>query len=212
MELGRASGHDLCVGLTDVELWDRARVGDVWAYSALFDRHSRAVYNFCFRRTGSWSTAEDLTSLVFLEAWRARDRVELERESALPWLYGVALNLTRNHQRTLRRRRRALERLAPPPALPDVADDTVARLAAEQRMREVLALVASLPQADQDVLAVCVWSGMSYQDAADALDVPIGTVRSRLSRARSRLAELGAISGHESIDEPIAVPTSEVRP
>ncbi len=211
-ELAAASGHDLWVGLTDVDLWERARAGDASAFGELFDRHARAVYNFCFRRTGSWSVAEDLTSLVFLEAWRTREPIELLRDSALPWLYGVALNLTRNHQRTMRRRRRAIERLAPPVAIPDVADEAILRLAAEHRMCGVLRLVSALPQADQNVLAVCAWAGLSYEEAADSLGVPVGTVRSRLARARDRLRELEASSGHETHCEPIAAPTSEVTP
>ncbi len=69
---------------TDRDLWAAATAGDGEAFGRIFDRHCRAVYNHCFRRTGSWSTAEDLTSVVFLEAWRRHREVELHGDSACP--------------------------------------------------------------------------------------------------------------------------------
>jgi RNA polymerase sigma-70 factor (ECF subfamily) len=77
----------------------------------LFDRHARAVYNHCFRRTADWSMAEDLTSVVFLEAWWRRDDVRIQPDTALPWFLGIANNLLRNAHRSLRRHRAALARL-----------------------------------------------------------------------------------------------------
>ena len=68
---------------TNAVLWQRAVAGDPDSFGELFERHSRSVYNYCFRRTGSWSQAEDLTSVVFLEAWRRRSDVRLEHERAL---------------------------------------------------------------------------------------------------------------------------------
>jgi RNA polymerase sigma-70 factor (ECF subfamily) len=178
--------------VSDAELWQRAAAGDGPAFGALFERHVRAVYNHCFRRTADWSVAEDLTSVVFLEAWRRRRQVRLERESALPWMLGVANNVVRNHSRALRRHRDALGRLPPTEAEPDLSDDVAARLDDEQTMRRVLELVATLPRIDQDVLALCGWDGLSYAEVATVLGIPVGTVRSRLSRARARLRELQA--------------------
>lgn len=157
-------------------------------FGELFDEHARAIYNFYFRRTADWSLAEDLTSAVFLEAWRRRADIDLVRKPALPWLYGVAANLLRNQRRALRRHRSAIERMAPAAPTPDFSDDLAARLDDELRMRELLVHVKQLSSAEQDVLALCAWQGLSYEDAARALDVPIGTVRSRLSRARTHLA------------------------
>ncbi|MEV4554969.1 RNA polymerase sigma factor [Nonomuraea wenchangensis] len=88
---------------TDLELWSRAAGGSGEAFGALFDKYARDVYNHCFRRTADWSAAEDLTSVVFLEAWRRRGEVRIDRESALPWLLGVANNVLRNRHRSLRR-------------------------------------------------------------------------------------------------------------
>jgi RNA polymerase sigma factor (sigma-70 family) len=178
---------------TDGELWAR---GDAHAFGLLFERHARAVYNHCFRATADWSEAEDATSLVFLEAWRRRDAVMLDRDSALPWLLGVATNVLRNRRRSLRRRASALARLRPEQT-PDFADDVEARLDDERAMRTVLRTIGGLPRPEREVLALVAWDGLSYEAAALALDVPVGTVRSRLSRARARLRELAGGGGHE---------------
>ncbi|WP_308249706.1 RNA polymerase sigma factor [Sphaerisporangium fuscum] len=175
---------------TDTELWARAADGDTEAFGVLFDRHAPAVYNHCFRRTADWSEAEDLTSVVFLEAWRRHRELRPDRDSALPWLLGVANNVLRNRNRSLRRHRDALARLPPPSAEPDPAEDLSGRIDDERRMRRVLAAVNRLSRDDQEVLSLCVWAGLGYEQAAIALDLPVGTVRSRLSRARGRLKKL----------------------
>lgn len=182
---------------TDAELWRLAASGEPAAFGVLFERHGRAVYNFCFRRTADWAAAEDLTSIVFLEAWRRRSHVRLKDGRALPWLLGVATNVLRNRRRSDRRYRAALARL-PLERSADFADDVNGRLDDEQRMRTTLRAVAKLPRREQEVIALCAWGGLSYEDAALALRLPVGTVRSRLSRARARLRELGDGHGHES--------------
>jgi RNA polymerase sigma factor (sigma-70 family) len=188
----------------DAELWRLAARGDASAFGVLFERHSRAVYNFCFRRTGDWGAAEDLTSVVFLEAWRRREEVRLKDGRALPWLLGVAVNVLRNRRRSERRHRGALERL-PIQRNVDFADDADGRLDDERRMRATLRTMAKLPRREQEVLALCVWAGLSYEDAALALSLPVGTVRSRLSRARVRVRELMNESGHERDGDQLAV-------
>ena len=178
---------------TDAELWAR---GDADAFGVLYERHARAVYNHCFRGTANWARAEDLTSVVFLEAWRRRAEVRLENESALPWLLGVATNVLRNGWRSRRRREAALARLRLDDE-PDFADNVEGRLDDERAMHDVLRLVSALPRRERDVLALCAWSELSYEETAVALDIPVGTVRSRLSRARARLRELRGEHGHE---------------
>jgi len=184
------------------QLWDQVRAGDAEAFGLLFERHGRAIYNYCFRRTADWVIAEDLTSIVFLEAWRRRDK-ELLPDKVVPWLYGIATNVVRNRRRSLRRHADALGRVEPPGHTADFAEDLVDRLDDEAQMGAVVRLVAELPRRQQDVLALCVWSGLSYDEAATALDLPIGTVRSNLSRARSRLRELLAVSGHVPTTDPV---------
>ena len=184
--------------LSDRVLWQQAREGHASAFGVLFERHAGRFYNYCFRRTGDWALAEDLTSTTFLLAWRSRGRAPLEAESALPLLYGIATNVLRNQRRSLRRRRDAFARLPLDRAEePDFAEDGATRLDDQAEMRALLQLFARLPRREQDVVALCEWSGLSYEDAAVALDIPIGTVRSRLARGRRRLRELATSSGPE---------------
>jgi RNA polymerase sigma factor (sigma-70 family) len=157
------------------------------ALAALFDRHADRIYNHCFRATGDWAEAEDAVSAVFLEVWRHRHRVRLHDGSALPWLYGVATNVCRNQTRSRRRRLLALASMPPPASEPDHAERVTDRLRSTARMQEVLVAIRSLPEREREVLALVAWAGLTYEQAATALDVPVGTVRSRLSRARARL-------------------------
>ena len=191
-----ALGHRQEMEPEDSSLWSRARAGDADAFGLLFERHAKAIYNFCFRRTGSWDAGEDLLSIVFLEAWRRRDR-ELPHDKVLPWLYGIATNVVRNRRRSERRFAALLRRLPTPRPDPGFDDLVAARIDDERQMRHVLELTRRLPKREQDVLALCAWAELSYEDAALALAVSVGTVRSRLSRARARLRELDPAFGHE---------------
>jgi RNA polymerase sigma factor (sigma-70 family) len=157
------------------------------AFGLLFEQHSTTIYNYCFRQTASWETAEDLTSTVFLEAWRSRDRLVVQGDSVLPWLYGIATNVCRRQRRTAFRRWRALGRLAPDLDQPDPADDVAGRIDDERRMAQILAVIDRLPAGERDVVALVVWEELDYRSTAEALDIPVGTVRSRLNRARRRL-------------------------
>ncbi|MGL5928544.1 MAG: RNA polymerase sigma factor [Dermatophilaceae bacterium] len=174
--------------VTDAVLWERAGSGDGQAFGALFRRHSTTVYNHVFRRTGSWERAEEAVSLVFLEAWRQRDRVVPDPAGLLlPWLLGVANNVIRRQSRTRLRHARLLARLPPPADHPDHAPLVDARDADQQQMRDVLAAMADLTPTEKEVIALCVWAELTYEQAAVAMGVPVGTVRSRLSRARGKL-------------------------
>ena len=187
------------IELSDRVLWQQAREGYAPAFGALFERHAGRIYNYCFRRTGDWAMAEDLTSTTFLLAWRSHGRAPLQAESALPLLYGIATNALRNHRRSLRRGRDAFARLPLERAEePDIAEEGAIRLDDQAAMRQLLRVFTRLPRREQDVVALCDWSGLSYEDAAAALDIPIGTVRSRLARGRQRLRELATANGPEA--------------
>jgi RNA polymerase sigma-70 factor (ECF subfamily) len=176
---------------SDQDLWSQAAneyAGD--AFGELFERHADRVYAHCFSRTGSWSMAEDLTSVVFLEAWRRRSEVRFSGDSALPWLLGVANNATRNAQRSLRRHNLLLAKLPPPGEEADIAAAAAAKVDQERLAQHLLCAMGGLRQAEQEVLALCDWAGLSYAEAAVAMGVPEGTVRSRLFRARQRLRDL----------------------
>jgi RNA polymerase sigma factor (sigma-70 family) len=195
-------GHERAVNLDDSVLWSRARSGDSEAFGMLFERHARTIYNYCFRRVGSWAVAEDLVSIVFLEAWRRVDK-QLPSGKELPWLFGIATNVVRNRRRSERRYAAALSRVPRPTAEPSFADDSDERVDDEELMARALMLLARLPRREQEVFALCAWSELSYEDAAVALRIPVGTVRSRLSRARDRLRELDPGIGHDEERTPM---------
>ncbi len=157
-------------------------------FGDLFGRHAQAVYSFCARRTADLSLAEDLTSITFLEAWRHRDRVpSAQAGNALPWLLGVANNVVRNATRGQRRYRDAVKRLPVPAVAPPAEDQAVARSVTEAGLREALDAISALPEGEQEVVMLILWGGLSYEEAATAMSIPVGTVQSRLSRARAKL-------------------------
>ncbi|MEV6512791.1 RNA polymerase sigma factor [Streptomyces sp. NPDC051642] len=174
---------------TNLPLRKRIRAGDHDAFGELFDAYARSVYNHAFRLTGDWAQAEDIVSLTFLDAWRLRGKIDEEGGSLRPWLLGITTNVTRNTRRAARRHAAALSRLPRDEVERDFADEVAARLDGTAELALVRAALATLRRAEREVLALCVWSGLDYQSAADALGVPVGTVRSRLSRARAKLAK-----------------------
>ncbi|MFI6014942.1 RNA polymerase sigma factor [Streptomyces sp. NPDC051243] len=173
----------------ETNLRSRIRAGDHNAFGELFDACARSVYNHAFRLTGDWSTAEEVVSLTFLEAWRLRERLDEEGGSPRPWLLGIATNVTRNLRRATRRHAAAIARLPRDEAVRDFADEVAGRVDDAAQLARVRIALSRLRRADREVLALCVWSGLDYQAAAEALGVPVGTVRSRLSRARTKLAK-----------------------
>jgi RNA polymerase sigma-70 factor (ECF subfamily) len=211
MELSGAVEHQshvtgdrrMLLSASDESLLRASANGDQRAFSELYERHARAIYNYLFRRLADWSDAEDLTAVVFLEAFRRRSEVVVVEGKLLAWLYGIATNVLRNRRRALWRNRHLVAQLARQPRA-EVTPDVAARSEAAEQMRSVLKRVAKLPHQQQDVIALCVWSGLSYEEAAAALGVPIGTVRSRLSRARASLdsppAELDGAPRHNQVE------------
>ncbi|MEU4699908.1 RNA polymerase sigma factor [Nonomuraea dietziae] len=165
----------------------RIRDGDPEAFAQLFDDYARSVYNHAFRLLGDWSAAEDALSLTFLEAWRLRRRIDPDGGSLRPWLLGVATNVVRNMRRAVRRHRDAMAHMPRPDPVPDFADEVAGRLDDTERLAAVRMAYDGLRRQEREVFALCVWSGLGYAEAAEALGIPVGTVKSRLSRARRRL-------------------------
>lgn len=161
----------------------RASLADGEWFAQLYDRHAAAVHRFAARRLGG-DMADDVVAETFLAAFRGRHRYDLSRRDARPWLLGI---LTREVSRR-RRQERARYRLlaATPPDLPDAgpADAVAAAVTAHAARVPLAAALAQLKPADRDVLLLVAWADLSYQEVSQALGVPIGTVRSRLNRAR----------------------------
>ncbi|ANJ12206.1 MULTISPECIES: RNA polymerase sigma factor [Streptomyces] len=168
----------------------RVRAGERDAFAELYERHARTVYNHGLRLTSDWSTAEEVMSDTFLAAWQARERLEPEGDSLVPWLLGIATHKAGNARRGARRRLAFLARQPPPPDVTDFAPEVAGRIDDARRLRAVHAALSRLRRQEREVLALCVWSGLDYGQTAEALGVAVGTVRSRLSRARTKLARL----------------------
>jgi RNA polymerase sigma factor (sigma-70 family) len=156
---------------------------DPAAFSSIFTRHFSPVYAYLARRVGS-DVADELTAQVFVVAFERRQAFRPSQGSARPWLYRIATNLLANHRRAEQRllqlaarlgdeRTRAHERTG-------ADDDALASL----DLQRAAAAIADLEPSQRDVLLLHTWAGLGYEEIAIALDVPVGTVRSRLWRAR----------------------------
>jgi RNA polymerase sigma-70 factor (ECF subfamily) len=171
----------------DAHDWALARAGEGEAFGRIFDRHRDRVFRHGLRLVAGVADADDVVAITFLEAWRRRDGLRLVDGSVLPWLLVTATNVSHNLQRSARRYHALLSKLPPDPHVPDPST------AFEDG--EAVAALRALSLADQRVLTLCVLEGLSEREAATALDVPPGTVKSRLSRARARLAALLPVEG-----------------
>ncbi|WP_030606832.1 RNA polymerase sigma factor [Streptomyces sclerotialus] len=178
----------------------RIRAGDRQAFADLYEEHARAVYNHALRLTGDWSNAEEIMSDTFLAAWTTRERLNPDGGSLRAWLLGIATNKAHNAHRSLRRRLAFLARAPAPPPVDDFAEEAAGRIDDARRLAAVHAALHRLRRPEREVLALCVWSGLDYAQAAQALDIPVGTVRSRLSRARDRLSRLSRLSEENGKD------------
>lgn len=155
-------------------------------FARAFDHYSRSIYNHCFRETADWAEAEDLTSIVFLETWRRRATVDLSIDNAKPWLFGVAINVLRHRRRSLRRHASAMSRLPIAHTTPDFADDLAERVDYQEQVMTLQRVIAGMSRKHREILALCEWSDLSTSEAAKALDISLGTAKSRLSRARQQ--------------------------
>lgn len=181
-----------------------ASVGDPDRFNEIFDRHFDAIYGYTARRLGR-DVADDIGAAVFVEAFAGRVRFDSTRADARPWLYGIATNLVHRHRRTEARRLRAYARVD---ARDAEATDVETRLDAVALGPRLAAGLRDLHARDRDALLLFAWAGLSYDDIATATDVPVGTVRSRIHRARQQLrAALGestaivGAAGHEGDPE-----------
>lgn len=190
------------------------REGDIESYSTLFrdavDRVHRVAASLC----GDASLAEDITAETFLIAWRRRSSITDQDAPVVPWLMAIAARQAQNASRGRRRQQAFVARNAHrfETVSPDIADEITTRIDAAAHVRRTQEALAALAADEREVLALCVWSGLSIREVALALGVPPGTVRSRLSRTRNRLrAALDDVTSSEPPDlEHPSAPTPEV--
>lgn len=164
----------------DATDWALAVAGQGVAFGRLFDRHRDRVFRHSLRLVSAPSDVDDVVAMTFLEAWRRRESVRLVDGSILPWLLVTATKVSGNVRRSARRYGALLARLPAADPAPDHAE-AVGEGAAQRALQR-------LSPTDQQVIVLCVLEGLSEREAALAIGVPAGTVKSRLSRAKARLA------------------------
>jgi RNA polymerase sigma factor (sigma-70 family) len=177
---------------SDADEWTAAVAGDGEAFGRIFDRHRDRIWRHGLRLAPTTSDADDLVAITFFEAWRNRESVRVVEGSVLPWLLVTATNVGRNLRRSANRYTALLERLPPADHAADPADAL--------ELSDITTRLMRLSVADRQVLTLCVIEGYSERDAAAALGIAAGTVKSRLSRARRRLAS--AVSSEGVTHEP----------
>ena len=167
----------------------RLSTADPETFGQIFDRHAATVHRYLARRVGP-SLADDLTAETFLIAFRGREKYDMSHVDCRPWLYGIAANLLRGHRRAEIRQYRALARTGVDPAYASASDDRVlAQVDAAGEVRALAGVLARLPAGERDVLTLIAQAQLSYPEVARALNIPVGTVRSRLHSARKRIRQ-----------------------
>jgi RNA polymerase sigma-70 factor (ECF subfamily) len=171
-------------------------------FEAVFDRHFASIHRYLERRLGR-DLADELAAETFTQAFASRERYDGSHESARPWLFGIAANLIRRHHRTEGRRSAAYAR-AGADVESDAAPNLDGRIDAAAQRSDLASALAALPEGERDALLLFAWADLSYEEIGRALDVPTGTVKSRIWRARSRLRELlrdcGQVEGEEAME------------
>lgn len=186
---------------TDSEIIQRS-LGQPRAFAELFDRHARTLGGYAARRLGA-DAGEDILSETFLVAFAKRGSFDASWDSALPWLYGIASRLIRKHRAKEARHFRSAVRSAGREE--DIShgdlETTIARLDAELSTRELAPRIAALSSRDRETLLLYAWGDLTYEEVAAALGVPVGTIRSRMNRVRTRLNPDRVVSRERSVNE-----------
>jgi RNA polymerase sigma-70 factor (ECF subfamily) len=167
------------------------------SFEDAFEAEFASLHRYLARRVGG-STADDLAAETFAVAFRSWDRLDPARP-VRPWLYGIAANLVRHHWRKERRMLRAYARTGIDPVLAQ-EDEAVERADADARHRELAAALAGLRRDEHEILLLHAWAELTDSEIADALDLPVGTVKSRLSRTREKLRNQLPEVGQEAVE------------
>jgi RNA polymerase sigma factor (sigma-70 family) len=179
----------------------RASHDDPRAFSTIFERHYEPIRRYLICRLGE-TAGDELASEAFVRAFDTRHRYDSGRGPVAAWLFGIAANLIRRHRRAERRQLRVLARVAAVAEMDD-ASEVERRIDAEASRRALVRGLRRLRPADRETLLLFVWAELSYTEIAEALDIPVGTVRSRIARARQILqTELRPGSGEADEPEP----------
>jgi RNA polymerase sigma factor (sigma-70 family) len=170
---------------TDAEIFQRS-IRDPDAFREIFQRHASAVHAYARRRIGK-TAGEEILAQTFLTAFEKRARFDTSYESARPWLLGIATNIIRHHLREEREHLTALGKIAR--EQPEQPVDDVARLDAQRMKPKLIIALLALSDDDRETFLLLALGQLTYEEVASALRIPIGTVRSRIHRARTHLRE-----------------------
>lgn len=167
------------------------------AFGQLYDRYARQLYRYAYRRVGP-DLAEDVVADTFLAAFKRRDAYDLSRPDARPWLFGIVTKEIARRHRAEKARYRALARAGVPGQFEGFADQVTAAVTAQSSRSALADALRRLSGGDRDVLLLIAWGGLSYQEVAETLGIKVGTVRSRLHRARQQVR--AALGDRDPID------------
>lgn len=173
---------------TDIDLVRATLSGDAKAYRALVERHERRMYRFLLKHVAQSDDAEDLAQETFLQAYRSLQSYRGDGQFTT-WLFGIALNVARNHHNRSSAPVRAGD---PDDELEQLVASTGDPVDSAQRLallRAVQHAIAELPSEQRECVTLIAFEGLGYEDASRILGAPVGTIKSRLTRARARLAE-----------------------
>ncbi|WP_044568479.1 sigma-70 family RNA polymerase sigma factor [Arthrobacter sp. M2012083] len=167
---------------TDSEIIRRSRDSPA-VFGELYDRHATAIYRYAARRAGDFA-AEDVTAETFLVAWEHLDSYDTSRDDARPWLFGIATNLLREHHRAEAKVLRTAAKSTSREAIADDSDRIAAEVDAKIATGQIAQVLRDMAAIDRETLLLYAWADLTYEGIAQATGVPVGTVRSRLNRAR----------------------------
>ncbi|MCQ6270605.1 RNA polymerase sigma factor [Pseudarthrobacter sp. R1] len=170
---------------TDNDIIRRSRDSPT-AFGELYDRHASSIYRYAARRAGEF-VADDVTSETFLVAWEQLESYDPGREDARPWLFGIATNLLRRHHRAEAKVLKAAAKAASRESVTDDTEGIAARVDAVNATGRIAGALKAMAAIDRETLLLYAWADLTYEGIALAMDVPLGTVRSRLNRARRTL-------------------------
>jgi RNA polymerase sigma factor (sigma-70 family) len=156
---------------------------DPAGFGLIFDRHSDAILRYARARLGP-DLAEDVLAETFLAAFARRASYDMSRPNSLPWLYGIAIRQIGKHRRAEHRSRQAMARLPVDAAVLGTDDRCLDRVAAQALRPRLMSVLSGLTPKDRELLLLIAWAGLTYEESAQALGVPVTTVRSRLHRIR----------------------------
>ncbi|MFE9113987.1 RNA polymerase sigma factor [Streptomyces collinus] len=179
-----------------------ASLEDRECFAVLFDRHAPVIHRYVARRLGR-DAADDVTAETFLTAFRIRARFDPARAGVRPWLFGIAAKQIGRYRRQEVRALKLLARTGCDPVADSWTDSADDRLVAEAAVRSLAGALARLSAGDRHVLLLFAWADLGYQEIAEALDIPVGTVRSRLNRVRRKLRTAAGAAGRPLIEAPV---------